>query len=394
MGEDILIMDDIYVIPLYAPEINLWGFFMAVSEDIKFMKRALTLSKRGAGHVNPNPLVGAVLVKNNKIIGEGFHEKFGGPHAEIVAINSARTDITGATMYVTVEPCNHQGKTPPCTDRIIMEKIGRVVIGMKDPNKNVRGKGFQRLKQSGIRIEYGVLEKEVLRVNEVFVKYITTGIPFCALKTAMTLDGKISTYTGDSKWISNEKSRQWVHELRHMYSAIMVGVNTIIADDPQLTDRSDHLLKSNPVRVIVDSNGRTPLHSNVLNTDSAKTIIAVTKNSSKEFIDMVMKKGAEVIVCPEKNKKVDLSFLIQQLGKRGIDSILLEGGSTLNFSALQEKIVDKVYSFISPKLIGGNKAYTPVGGAGFKKINDAITLSIETIHRFDEDLMIEAYIPR
>ncbi|MEZ5083710.1 MAG: bifunctional diaminohydroxyphosphoribosylaminopyrimidine deaminase/5-amino-6-(5-phosphoribosylamino)uracil reductase RibD [Bacteroidales bacterium] len=378
---------------MFAPEKFQWGFFMVISEDIKFMNRAVKLSKKGFGFVNPNPLVGAVIVKNGKIIGEGYHEKFGGPHAEIVAISSASESVKGATMYVTVEPCNHQGKTPPCTDRIIMEKFDRVVIGMKDPNKNVRGNGVQRLKQTGINVEYGVLEDEVQKVNEVFIKYITSGIPFCALKTAMTLDGKISTYTGDSKWISNEKSRQWVHELRHMYSAIMVGVNTVITDNPQLTDRSSHSFKSNPIRIIVDSNGRTPLNSKVLNTNSAKTIVAVTKNATKEFIAKVNDKGAEVIVCPLNQNKVNISFLIKELGNRGIDSILLEGGSTLNFSALKEKIVDKVYSFISPKLLGGEKANTPVGGIGFKKVNNAITLNISSIIRFDEDLMIEAYIP-
>jgi len=365
---------------------------MSRTDDLKYMKRALELSKKGSGFVNPNPLVGAVIVKDNKIIGEGYHERFGGPHAEINAINNAVSEIDGATMYVSVEPCNHHGKTPPCTNRIIMEKFSRVVIGMKDPNQHVTGNGIQTLRQAGINTESGVLEQDALKINEVFINYIQTKKPYCILKTAMTLDGKISTYTGDSKWISNEKSRQWVHELRHIYSAIMIGVNTVINDNPRLTDRSAHLNKCHPVRIVVDSNGRTPLKSKVLNTRWAKTIIAITEKASETFRGKMAEKGVDIIVCPEKDNRVDLTYLITVLGEKGIDSILLEGGSTLNFSALQDKIIDKVYSFISPKLLGGEKAFTPVGGVGFKKVDEAITLRIENIHRFNEDIMIEAYM--
>jgi diaminohydroxyphosphoribosylaminopyrimidine deaminase/5-amino-6-(5-phosphoribosylamino)uracil reductase len=364
---------------------------MNESEDIKFMRRAVELSKNGLGFVNPNPLVGAVIVKNGKILGEGFHEYFGGPHAEINALKNV-VNAQGATLYVTLEPCNHFGKTPPCTDRIIMEKFSRVVIGMKDPNLLVNGKGIKKLKGAGIQIESEILNDEIQQLNEVYKKYITTGIPFCVLKTAMTLDGKISTYKGESKWISNEKSRNFVHVLRHQYAAIMVGVNTVIKDDPELTDRSSHENKKHPLRVIVDSNGRTPADSKVLDTSVAPTLIAITKNAHKDFIDLVIKKGCEVIVCPEKNKKVDLAFLMENLGKRGADSVLLEGGSTLNFSAIQEGIVDKVYSFISPKMVGGEKASTPLGGAGFSHVNQAITLNINKIIRLDEDLLIESYI--
>jgi len=360
-------------------------------EDIKYMRRAVELSKKGSGFVNPNPLVGAVIVKNGKILGEGYHEYFGGPHAEINALKNV-IEAKDATLYVTLEPCNHFGKTPPCTDRIIMEKFSKVVIGMKDPNPLVNGKGIKRLKTAGINVETGILKNEIQKLNEVYRKFITTGHPFIALKTAMTLDGKISTFTGDSKWISNEKSRRLVHELRHRYSAIMIGVNTVIKDDPELTNRSEHAHKKNPVRIIVDSNGRTPANARVLKSAEAKTIVAVTKNTGQDFIKMVTDSGGEVIVCPEKNKKVDLSFLVETIGKRGIDSILLEGGSTLNFSAIEEGIVDKVYSFISPKLLGGEKANTPLGGAGFGKVSQAITLRIEEIISLDEDLMIESYI--
>jgi diaminohydroxyphosphoribosylaminopyrimidine deaminase/5-amino-6-(5-phosphoribosylamino)uracil reductase len=364
---------------------------MSESEDLKFMKRAVELSKNGYGFVNPNPLVGAVIVKNGKIIGEGYHEYFGGPHAEINALKNV-VNAHNASLYVTLEPCNHFGKTPPCTDRIILEKFARVVIGMKDPNPLVNGKGIKKLKSAGILVETGILKKEIQKLNEVYNKYSTTRLPFIALKTAMTLDGKISTFSGDSKWISNDKSRNFVHELRHRYSAIMVGVNTVIKDNPELTDRSGYSKKKHPVRIIVDSNGRTPVGSKVLDTSIASTIIGVTKNTGKDFINLVNKKGCDVIICPEKNNKIDLSFLTESLGRKGIDSILLEGGSTLNFSAIQEGIVDKVYSFISPKMFGGEKANTPLGGSGFNSVDQAITLNIEEIIRFDEDLMIESYI--
>ena len=364
---------------------------MGKPDDIKFMKRAIDLAKKGYGLVNPNPLVGAVIVKNAKIIGEGYHEYFGGPHAEINALKNIKS-AKGTTLYVTLEPCNHFGKTPPCTDRIINEGFSRVVIGIRDPNPVVKGKGIETLRKEGILAEPGLLKKEITKLNEVYIKYITTGLPFCVMKTAMTLDGKISTVSGDSKWISNEKSRQFVHELRHRYSAIMVGVNTIIKDNPELTDRSEHPTRKNPIRIVVDSKGRTPANAKVFNVDKAKTIFAVTPGASHKFINLVHQKGAETIVCPEKNNKVDLTFLIKKLGEKGIDSILIEGGSALNFSAIEEGIVDKVYSFISPKIVGGASAKSPVGGNGFDTLNQAVNLSIESITRYDEDIMVEAYI--
>ncbi len=365
---------------------------MAKKDDIKYMRRAIELSLSGNGFVHPNPLVGAVIVKNGKVIGEGYHQKFGEAHAEVNAINNATESIEGATMYVTLEPCNHYGKTPPCTEQIIREKISRVVIGISDPNAKVSGGGIEKLLSAGIETGTGILQKEVQRVNEVFIKYVQTGMPFCAMKTAMTMDGKISTYSGDSKWISNELSRKYVHVLRHNYSGIMVGVNTVITDNPSLDDRSDYKTKSHPAKIVVDSNGRIPLNSKLFKSKAAKTIIAVTERASTEFINAVSNKGAEIVFCPIKEDKVDIRFLMKHLGKSGIDSILLEGGSTLNFSAINEGLVDKVYSFISPKLIGGDKAQTPVGGAGFKKINDAIVLKISDVKRFDEDILVEAYI--
>jgi len=365
---------------------------MASTNDIRFMKQAIKLSKKGYGFVNPNPLVGAVIVRNGKIIGRGYHASFGGPHAEINAINNSKGSLKGSTIYVTMEPCNHFGKTPPCTERLIKEQFERVVVGMNDPNEMVNGQGIRILEKAGIKVNTGVLNEEITKMNEGYIKYITTNLPFCTMKTAMTLDGKISTYTGDSKWISNEESRKCVHDLRHRHSAIMVGVNTIIKDDPLLTDRSGFKKKSNPIRVIVDSTGRIPLSSNVLKAKDKKTIVAVTKKVKAGFIESMKSKNVRTIVCPEKNNRVDLIYLIKKLGKQGIDSILLEGGSTLNFSAIQDGIVDKVYSFISPKMFGGDNANTPLGGIGFEKVDEAITLNISDIKRFDNDLMIEAYI--
>lgn len=364
---------------------------MDKSVDISFMQKAIDLATKGSGFVNPNPLVGCVVVKNGKVIGQGYHPFFGGPHAEVEAFKKKK-NYSGSTLYVTLEPCNHFGKTPPCTDRIIKERISRVVIGMKDPNPIVNGKGILKLRKAGIIVETGILRKDVLRQNEVYITFTKKKRPFCVLKTAMTLDGKISTFTGDSKWISNEKSRKWAHELRHRCAGIMVGVNTIIKDNPMLTDRSVHKMKSNPIRIVVDSSGRTPLDSEVMDTSISQTIVAVTKKAPPEFVDAVELKGAEIVVCPEKENKVDLNFLVKKLAMKGIDSVLLEGGSTLNFYAIRDGIVDKVFSFISPKMFGGDKANTPLGGIGFKKVDDAITLSIEEVKRFDEDIMVEASI--
>lgn len=367
---------------------------MADEQDISFMQRALDISLEGSGFVNTNPLVGAVIVKDGQIIGEGYHEKFGKAHAEINAIQNAISDVQGATLYVTLEPCSHQGKTPPCTDRIIREKFKRVVIGMKDPNPQVNGRGIKKLMAAGISVESGLLEKDIKKENEVFIQFITSRKPFVVMKTAMTLDGKIATYSGDSKWISNAMSRNVVHEMRHRYSAIMVGVNTVIHDDPLLSDRSEHINKSHPVRIVVDSGGRTPLNAQILNTHIAQTLIAITPKAPSSFVENMKSRGVEVILCPEKQNKVDLKFLMDSLAKREIDSILLEGGSTLNFSALAEGIVNKVYSFVSPKLIGGTTALTPVGGEGFKTLNEAILLNVGDVKRFDDDLMIEAYIQK
>lgn len=363
--------------------------------EIKYMQRALELASKGIGYTNPNPLVGAVIVKDGKIIGEGYHEVCGSHHAEVNAFKNATEDVSGATMYVTLEPCSHYGKTPPCANAIVEKGIKKVVIGLRDPNPLVAGRGIQILKDNNIEVISGVMEEEGKKLNEIFLKYITTKIPFCILKTAMTLDGKIAAYTGDSKWITNELSRKHVHHLRHRVSGIMVGIGTILADDPLLTTRLDSGIGSDPVRIIVDSSARIPIEAKVLQVESkAKTIIATTELADGNKIKTLEGMGIEIIITPLKNNRVDLTYLMKALGERAIDSVLLEGGSELNYSAIEEGIVDKVNAFIAPKIIGGRGAKTPIGGLGKAVMNEAISIENIQIHRFDDDVMLEGYIKK
>ena len=387
---------------MVMPRIAFWGFFMKEfnnktekDQDAFYMQMAIELAKKGRGFVSPNPLVGAVIVKNNIVIGEGYHEYYGGPHAEVNAIKNANSDIKGATIYVTLEPCSHYGKTPPCSLAIIQNKISRVVIGSLDPNPLVSGKGIEMIRNAGIRVDTGVLEQETQKLNEVFFKFIQTKEPFILMKTAMSLDGKIATSNGDSKWISGEQSRSKVHQMRNEYSAIMVGINTVINDNPLLNVRNIPGKTKNPIRIIIDSKARTPLDADIVNTpEISPVIVAVTKKAEKENIDKLSKKGVKVIVCPEKEKVIDLKYLIKEIGKLNIDSILLEGGGTLNFGAIEQNIVDKVITFISPKIIGGKEAATPVEGVGFKRIADTVELEKLNYILSGEDIMVEGYIKK
>ncbi len=361
--------------------------------EMKYMDRALSLARQGIGYTRPNPLVGAVIVKEGRIIGEGYHEVYGGPHGEINAFKNASEDVAGATMYVTLEPCSHYGKTPPCANAIVEKGIKKVVIAMADPNPLVAGRGIELLKANGIEVITGILEDEAKKVNEIFLKYITTGLPFCLLKTAMTLDGKIATHTGDSKWITNGKSRSYVHQLRHQYGGIMVGIGTILADDPMLTTRLDTGKGKDPIRIIVDSHGKIPLASRVLHVSSqSRTVIATTDQIPEKKRIALEELGAEVILLPPIQGQVNLSALMKALGERKIDSVLLEGGSALNFGALEAGIIDKVMTFISPKILGGTAAKTPVGGQGKSLASDAIQLKNISMNRFDEDILIEGYV--
>ncbi len=356
------------------------------------MDRAITLAKKGLGWVNPNPLVGAVIVKKGRIIGEGYHAYYGGPHAEVIALENATESVKDATLYITMEPCSHHGKTPPCTNLIIEKGIGKVVAGMKDPNPLVNGKGLKILSDAGIEVKTGIEEATISRMNEVFIKYIVTKRPFCVLKTAMTLDGKIATVENASKWISCEASRKQVHELRQQYSAVMVGINTVLYDDPFLTTRRFRKKSKDPLKVIVDSTGKIPLEAKVLTINPQLVILATTdKINSKKKRDLEHL-GVQILVCPQKDEKVDLGAMMVSLGKMEIDSVLLEGGSTIAFSALTNGIVDKVVSFIAPKIIGGSNAPSPVGGKGLSTMEEAIGITDWNYRKIGTDIMIEGYI--
>ena len=334
--------------------------------------------------------IGAVIVKDERVIGQGYHKYYGGNHAEVNAFENLSDNPEGATIYVTLEPCSHYGKTPPCVDKIIANKISKVVVGTLDPNPVVEGRGIKALKEAGIEVITGVLEEECKKLNEVFMKYILYKRPFVVLKTAMTLDGKIATESGESKWITSDKSRQEVHKLRNKLSAIMVGVNTVIKDNPELTCRLEG--GKNPVRIIVDSKLRIPLGSNVVVDNLAQTIVATTEVADKDKILVLEKLGVKVLIINSKNERVDLKSLMIELGKRGIDGILLEGGATLSFSALEENIVDKIQVYIAPKIIGGEKSKTSIGGKGIEKLSDAIMLNNMTVKSVGTDLLIEAYL--
>lgn len=379
-----------------ALRINSLGFFILNGVrvlDELYMRMALDLAKKGKGWTAPNPLVGAVIVKAGRIIGQGYHEKYGQPHAEVNAIASAKEDVSGATLYVTLEPCSHFGKTPPCSDLLIDKKIKRVVVGTLDPNPLVAGKGIERLRKNGIEVVSGLLEEESQRLNEIFIKYIVTKEPFVVMKNAMSLDGKIATVTGESQWISGEKARKQVHFLRHELSGIMVGVETVIKDDPQLTARIPN--SNNPIRIVVDSQLRIPIGSTILtDQDKAKTIIATTKRADREKLATLKQMGIEVIMTKEKSGRVNLRELMRTLGAMGIDSILLEGGATLNFSALEENIVDKIQTYVAPKIIGGKNAKTAVEGAGILSLKNAFQINRLTAVMVGEDLFLEGYMDK
>ncbi len=365
-----------------------------MKNDLKYMKRAISLAKRGAGWVNPNPLVGALLVKDDCVIGEGYHEFFGGDHAEVNALRGISPDLAeGSTLYVTLEPCAHVGKTPPCSKLIAEKKIARVVIGMTDPNPLVNGKGVAFLQSAGIKTEVGLMEPQVTELNEHFIKYITTQLPFVLLKTAMTLDGKIATVTNASRWITGEQSRKMVHLLRQHLGAVMVGVNTVEYDDPLLNIRLKGTWK-NPLKVIADTKGRIPLEAKVLVNDPQLTIIATTEQADSHKLKQIERTGAQLLICPLKNGMVDLGFVMRSLGTMGIDSVMIEGGSTLAFSALDEGVVDKVVNFIAPKILGGHSAPTAVGGVGIEKMENAIKLSRLRTRKVGEDLMMEGWIDK
>lgn len=365
-------------------------FFM--EQDEKYIQRTFELARKGIGKVNPNPLVGAVIVRKGQVLGEGNHAYFGGPHAEINAIASAGADVEGSTVYVTLEPCSFYGKTPPCAEELIRQKVARVVLAMKDPNPRVAGKGVKMLRDAGIEVTENVLNNEAMQLNRVFVKFITTGNPYVLMKYAMTLDGKIATHTGDSKWISGEMARKRVHELRNQLRSIMVGVNTVITDNPRLNCRLEGE-KRDPVRIVLDAFGRIPDDSLVMQTASEQWTVVVTSHEiSPQRKEEIKEHGAEVLTLPESNGMLDLRSLMAELGRMNIDGILLEGGSTLNYSALQSGSVDELIVFVAPKMLGGKAAKTPVEGRGISSMENAIEFEDLNYEIIGNNLMIRGKI--
>lgn len=358
-----------------------------LSYDEKYMRLAMQLAGNAIGRTSPNPLVGAVIVKDNRVVGCGWHRKAGTPHAEVHALNQAGELAQGADVYVTLEPCAHYGKTPPCAKALVEAKVKNVYGGLLDVNPKVAGKGFKILEDAGIHVEYGFLQDELRKQNEVFFKWIEHKKPFIVLKAAMTLDGKIATATGQSKWITNETSRAYGYKLRDIYDGIMVGINTVIEDNPMLTARVDG--GKNPIRIVVDSSLKIDINANVVQDKSAKTIIATTDKADKDKILKLQAQDIDVIVVDkDENDKVDIEKLLDILGQQNICSILVEGGATLSGSFVAKKLVDKVYFFIAPKIIGGKEAKTPVAGTGILNLQEALALKDIQIEKLEEDILI------
>ena len=358
--------------------------------DKDYMRLALQLAKKGCGWTSPNPMVGAVIVKEGRIIGQGWHQQYGQAHAERNALASCTETPQGATMYVTLEPCCHYGKQPPCVDAILDAGIRRVVVGSADPNPLVAGKGITLLRAHGIAVTENVLQEECDELNRVFFHYITTKRPFVSMKYAMTMDGKIAAYTGASRWITGEAARSHVQQQRHRFRGIMVGVGTVLADDPLLTCRMEG--GRDPVRIICDTHLRTPLQSQVVTTAKQVPTILATCCGDPEKQAAYQQAGCRVFCLEEQCGHVNLPQLMEQLGQEQIDSILLEGGGTLNWSALESGIVQQVQAYIAPKLFGGRDAKTPIEGAGVPFPDAAFRLKNSRLERLGEDFLIESEV--
>lgn len=400
-------------------------------EDILYMRMALELAAKGRGHVGPNPMVGAVIVRDGRVLAGGWHHVCGSLHAERDALSRCTEDPAGATMYVTLEPCCHYGKQPPCTDAIIGAGIARVVMAMEDPNPLVAGHGAAILRDHGIEVVSGVLEAEARHLNRIFIKYIVTRRPWVVLKSAMTLDGRTAAATGDSKWVSGEESRRFVHELRGRYMGIAAGIGTAIADDPMLNCRLEGLRQ--PVRIIVDSRASLPLDSALVRTAADyRTVVVHTAAAPQERLEALRSHGIELLECPsaatpaapdmfrtsgtalfsgvaapaakednslntghtvnaDLSAKVDLFAMLDRIGAMGIDSLLVEGGSELNWSLVAEGLVDEYYIFVAPKIVGGRDAKGPVGGMGFAKMADAVPVNVDSVTPCGADWLVHGF---
>ena len=361
------------------------------------MRRALELAERGAGWTSPNPMVGAIVVNENRVISEGWHEEFGGPHAEFLALHRAGALAHGADLYVTLEPCvAAPGKhNPPCADEIVRAGIRRVFVATRDPDPRINGRGIARLQEAGLEVIEGLLEREARKLNEIYLKFKTAGLPFVTLKMAMTADGKIATRTGDSRWISSERSLRLAHELRHRHRAILVGIGTVLADDPQLTVRREERSRQ-PIRIILDSHGRVPVDAAIVRSaGEIRTIIATTDAMPPEREQALRQAHVEVWRLPAAaDGRVALASLIQKLAHEQIDSLLIEGGSEVAWSFLREKLIDKILLVIAPKIVGGRAAPSPVGGLGVERLSEAIPLKDVTVSYLDGDILYEAYVDK
>lgn len=359
-----------------------------IDKHANFMRHAISLARRGVGKTSPNPAVGAVVVRDGTMVGEGWHRRAGTPHAEIHALRQAGGLARGSDLYVTLEPCSHFGRTPPCADAVIAAGVARVYVGMVDPNPLVSGQGIERLRRAGITVETGLMEQECRLLNGPFIKHVTTGRPLVVLKSAMTLDGKTATTCGDSRWVTGEPARRMVHRLRATMDGVMVGVGTLLADDPELTVR---LVKGRtPLRIVVDSELRTPVTARILASGGGGGVLLATVSPDRARIAALTAAGAEVVVCVKSGDRVDLTDLLERLGARGIQSILLEGGETLAGEMLRQGLIDRFLFFVAPKLVGGEgKGIFAGSGAGL--MQDAVPLRIDRVSRIGADILLEAY---
>ncbi|QIB70755.1 bifunctional diaminohydroxyphosphoribosylaminopyrimidine deaminase/5-amino-6-(5-phosphoribosylamino)uracil reductase RibD [Aminipila butyrica] len=363
-----------------------------MENDEGYMRLALELAAKAEGWTSPNPMVGAVIVKDGQIIGQGFHERAGLPHGERVALAACKEDPAGATLYVNLEPCCHYGRTPPCTEAILESRIARVVIGTEDPNPLVAGKGASILQKAGIQVTSGILQKECRQLNRVFFYYAVKKQPFVAMKYAMTMDGKIAAHTGLSRWITGPVAREHVHQLRHRYASILVGIGTVLADNPRLDCRLPNT--KNPKRIICDSQLRLPLDSQIAVTAGDIETYVATASDDKEKSEALRRAGCTLWYLPGSDGRVDLAALMKRLGENEIDSVLLEGGGTLNYQALNSGLVDYIYAYIAPKILGGRNALTPVEGLGRDCPTDSILLRKKKVTLLGEDLLIEQEVSK
>ncbi len=365
---------------------------MDASTQINYMRRALALARLAEGRTSPNPLVGAVIVKNGQVVGEGYHHRAGQPHAEIEALRAAGDSARGGTLYVTLEPCAHHGRTPPCTDAVIAAGLAEVYYAIGDPNPRVNGKGYAQIEAAGIKVHRGLCEEEAHELNRPFFKHVTTGRPFITAKFAMSLDGKIATRTGDSHWITNSASRQRGHQLRNVTDAILVGAGTVLADDPQLTTRLDSDDIHHPLRIIADSRGRVPLSARVFDPAlPGQTVLATTAAAIPAHCAELSARGVEVWRLPSDSQgRVSLTALLDEIGRRGMLTLLVEGGSELLGAFFAERLVDRVWAFIAPVIIGGQDAPGPVGGTGVEQLSQAIRLCCLETETLDGDMWIRA----